>query len=197
MKTKHIIIGLVVILIVLFLVQQKEHAGSTPPTTIPNLSNEAIQNISKVYADTSNTATFNNINTTGTIRGNITGNVTGNVAGNVTGDNGNLKNITSTDTATFNNVNINGTLTGKTKANTLIVDKLCFTTGACITPNDIGIIVYKKDSNGVKRGVTIGSNERGNDAHINHIGYNNGNHKWMNLSWPFSDPLILNTNPYD
>ena len=69
METKHIIIGLVVILIVLLVVQQKEHASSTPPTTSLTLSNEAIQNISKVYADTNNTATFNNIRATGDVIG--------------------------------------------------------------------------------------------------------------------------------
>jgi hypothetical protein len=65
MKNKYIIGGLIIILFVLFLLNKKEHAGSTPPTT-PNLSNEAIQNIAKVYADTNNTATFNNLNVTGT-----------------------------------------------------------------------------------------------------------------------------------
>ena len=60
MKTKHIIIGLIIVLVVLFFVQKKEHAGSTQP-----LSNEAIQNIAKVYADTTGTVTFNNIKTNG------------------------------------------------------------------------------------------------------------------------------------
>lgn len=64
MKTKHIIIGLVVLLIVLFFVQNKEHAGSV---STQNLSNEAIQNIAKVYADTNQTASFNNINLTGNL----------------------------------------------------------------------------------------------------------------------------------
>ncbi len=64
MKTKHIIIGLVIILGVLFFVQKKEHEGSAPPTP-PNLSNEAIQNIARVYADTNNEAVFNNLKTTG------------------------------------------------------------------------------------------------------------------------------------
>jgi hypothetical protein len=64
MKTKHIIIGLIIVLVVLFFIQKKEHAGSAPPNQ-PNLSNEAVQNIAKVYADTTNTATFNNIRTTG------------------------------------------------------------------------------------------------------------------------------------
>ena len=85
MKTQHIIIGLIVILIVLFLLQKKEHAGSIPPSP-PQLSNEAIQNIAKVYADTNNTATFNNLNVIGNIRGNVTGNVVGNVTGDLSGN---------------------------------------------------------------------------------------------------------------
>ena len=64
MKTKHIIIGLAILLVILFIVQKKEHAGSTPPTT-PNLSNEAVQNIAKIYADTNNEAVFNNVKITG------------------------------------------------------------------------------------------------------------------------------------
>jgi microcystin-dependent protein len=72
METKHIIIGLLILLVVLFLMQNKEHAGSTQP-----LSNEAVQNIAKVYADTSNTATFNNVRITGGITGSL--NVDGNV----------------------------------------------------------------------------------------------------------------------
>ena len=63
MKTKHIIIGLIILVVVLFLMQKKEHAGSTAT----QLSNEAIQNIGKVYGDTRNTASFNSINATGSI----------------------------------------------------------------------------------------------------------------------------------
>ena len=70
MKTKHIIIGLLILLVVLFLMQNKEHAGSTASV---KLSNEAIQNIATVYADTNNTATFNNIKATSDL--NITGNL--------------------------------------------------------------------------------------------------------------------------
>jgi hypothetical protein len=66
MKTKHIIIGLIIVLVVLFFVQKKEHAGSTQA-----LSNEAVQNIAKVYADTTGTATFNNTKATGTSDFNI------------------------------------------------------------------------------------------------------------------------------
>jgi hypothetical protein len=64
MKTKHIIIGLIILVGLLFLIQKNEHAGSTPPAQ--NLSNEAIQNIAKIYADTNNEAIFNNIKATGT-----------------------------------------------------------------------------------------------------------------------------------
>jgi microcystin-dependent protein len=66
MKSKHIIFGLIIFVLLFFFIQNKEHAGSAPPaTTAPNLSNEAIQNIAKVYADTNNTVTFNNVNITG------------------------------------------------------------------------------------------------------------------------------------
>jgi hypothetical protein len=66
MKTEHIIIGLIILMVVLFLMQKKEHAGSTQA-----LSNEAVQNIAKVYADTTGTATFNNTKATGTSDFNI------------------------------------------------------------------------------------------------------------------------------
>jgi hypothetical protein len=70
---------------VLFLMQNKEHAGSTQP-----LSNEAVQNIAKVYADTKGTATFNNIKTNG---------------------DANFNNIKNTGDATFNGIKNTGTLT--------------------------------------------------------------------------------------
>ncbi len=90
MKIKHIIIFLIVVLLVLFFTQQKEHLSSKTP----NLSSEAVQNIAKVYADTKESAYFNNINTTGNMRGNVIGNVTGNLKGDVTG------NIVSTQATT-------------------------------------------------------------------------------------------------
>jgi microcystin-dependent protein len=62
MKIKYIILGLVILLIILFLVQKKEHI--TPSSSTKNYSSEAIQNIANIYADTKNTATFNNINIT-------------------------------------------------------------------------------------------------------------------------------------
>ncbi len=69
MKTKHIIFGLLIFVLLFLFIQNKEHAGSTSPP----LSNEAIQNIAKVYSDTANTATFNNIQTTGKL--NVDGSV--------------------------------------------------------------------------------------------------------------------------
>jgi hypothetical protein len=93
MKTKHIIIGLIILVGILFFIQKKEHAGSVPPPTtpttpsIPNLSNEAIQNIAKIYADTNNEAVFNNIKVTG---------------------NTNLKTLSVSDNSTVNNLNVNG-----------------------------------------------------------------------------------------
>jgi hypothetical protein len=62
--------------------QKKEHTSGSVPVT-PTLSNEAIQNIAKVYADTNNTATFNNIRTTGeaTINGSVTFNQNTNFKG--------------------------------------------------------------------------------------------------------------------
>jgi hypothetical protein len=62
MKNKYII-AVIIVLVLLFFVQYKEHADSTPGQ---NLSNEAIQNIAKVYSDSSSIATFNNLNVTGT-----------------------------------------------------------------------------------------------------------------------------------
>ena len=98
MKTKHIIIGLIILVGILFFTQKKEHAGSPPPSTpstpsIPNLSNEAIQNIAKIYADTNNEAVFNNIKATDNI----------NVAGNT-----NLKTLSVSDNSTVNNLNVTG-----------------------------------------------------------------------------------------
>jgi hypothetical protein len=67
MKTKHIIFGLIIFVLLFFLIQNKEHAGSgsTPPVSTPQLSNEAVQNIAKIYADTNNEAVFNNVKITG------------------------------------------------------------------------------------------------------------------------------------
>jgi microcystin-dependent protein len=69
MKNKYIIIGLIILVGLLFLMQNKEHAGSTSLA----LSNEAVQSIATVYANTNGTATFNNIRANSDL--NITGNL--------------------------------------------------------------------------------------------------------------------------
>ena len=80
----YIIIILLVLLVGVYLYNnKKEHAGNVSSST---LSNQAIQNIASVYADTTGTATFNNIRTTGKFLGDVSGNLTGNVTGNVIGD---------------------------------------------------------------------------------------------------------------
>jgi hypothetical protein len=50
------------------------------------MSSEAIQNIANLYANTTGTAIFNNIRSTGKIIGNLTDDVSGNLTGNVTGN---------------------------------------------------------------------------------------------------------------
>ena len=63
-----IIIGLLIILIVLVLYKRQENAGNTATTAggLNNFSAEALANIAKVYADTRQTAAFNNITVTST-----------------------------------------------------------------------------------------------------------------------------------
>ena len=67
MSLHKIIIGLLIILIVLILYKRQENAGNTATTAggLNNFSAEALANIAKVYADTKQTAGFNNITVTG------------------------------------------------------------------------------------------------------------------------------------
>lgn len=80
-----VIILLAIILIIIVIgYNQQENAESTTASAVYSV--EAVQNIAKVYADTSGTATFNNINSTGTINAsNI--NTTGNIIGLLTSPN--------------------------------------------------------------------------------------------------------------
>jgi len=68
MDLHKIIIGLLIILIVLVLYKRQENAGNTANTAggLNNFSAEALANIAKVYADTRQTAAFNNITVTST-----------------------------------------------------------------------------------------------------------------------------------
>jgi hypothetical protein len=95
-------------------------------------SNEAIQNIAKIYADASGTVVFNNVNTIGMINGNVTGNLTGNVTGNVIG-------------------NLQGNLTGKANINTLSSD---------VSNNAINVtspLILNKDLRPIIMSIAIGS----------------------------------------
>ena len=62
MHRNNIIIVLIIVLIIVYLLRNRsEHLDSAPTP----LSNEAIQNIASVYADTKGTTSFNNVNVTG------------------------------------------------------------------------------------------------------------------------------------
>jgi len=99
MNRTHIIIGLLICLVIIYFLNNEKRENLDNPS----LSNEAIQNIASVYANTAGEAIFNKIRSTGGITGDVTGNVTGNLKGDVTG---NLKgdvtanNITSSDIKT-------------------------------------------------------------------------------------------------
>lgn len=96
MNRNYIIIGLLVIVMcVLYLMRNiSEHAGSISGTT--SNSNEAVQNIAKVYSDTKNTVDFNNINVTNTLTS-TNSNLT-----NLMSTNSNLTNLTSTNSNLIN-----------------------------------------------------------------------------------------------
>ncbi len=64
MKTKHIVIIVIIIIILLLLSQKSKENLDT--TSTPTLSNEAIQSIANVYANTTGTVNVNNLNVTGT-----------------------------------------------------------------------------------------------------------------------------------
>jgi hypothetical protein len=91
MKTKHIVIIVIIILLGYLLLHNKNCEGLDATSNTPTLSNEAIQSISSIYSNTSGTSTFNNVKATGKITGkqfigDMSGNVTGNVTGNLMGD---------------------------------------------------------------------------------------------------------------
>ena len=67
MKTEHKVIVVVLLIIIgfLFFNNQSEHVDNVAPQT---LSNEAIQNIVSVYANTTGTSTFNNLNVTNNLK---------------------------------------------------------------------------------------------------------------------------------
>jgi outer membrane lipoprotein SlyB len=88
MKTKHIVIIVIIVLLCYILIKNRKEGLDSTPT----LSNEAIQSISSVYSNTAGVSSFNNLRATGKITGKLTGDVSGNLIGNVTGNvTGNVK----------------------------------------------------------------------------------------------------------
>ncbi len=67
MKRIHIIIVLLIILLLIITFHAQSENAGTVNSNSKNLSNEAVQNIASVYANTTGTATFNNVRVTGNI----------------------------------------------------------------------------------------------------------------------------------
>jgi hypothetical protein len=65
MHRNNIIILFIIVIILLYLLNNKKENAGNVSQNIP-LSNEAIQNIASVYANTAGTSSFNNLNVTGT-----------------------------------------------------------------------------------------------------------------------------------
>ena len=100
-----------VILALLFLYNNQENF------TMTEQSNEAVQNIASVYANTSGTITVNNLNATGTTNlNNLDVSGTTNATGTITVNNlnatgtTNLNNLDISGTTNLSNMNINGTI---------------------------------------------------------------------------------------
>jgi hypothetical protein len=122
MKDKYIIIAILIIIAVLFLYNKQENIDST----IPPLSNEAIQNIASVYNNqnmqvtnlkvTNDINTNNNINVNGTINtknlavNNIPFN---NISKYISSDNGKINSQSNIKTITIFSKNISGLVVGK------------------------------------------------------------------------------------
>ena len=102
MKTEYILALILILIAILFLYKQRENLDAS------GLSNEALQNIAKVYGDKDGIVSFNNMNVTGKI-------------------NGSGYNIDSSGNITSANIT-SGNITG----NTIIVDRICDKAGICV-----------------------------------------------------------------
>jgi microcystin-dependent protein len=87
-KNVYIII-ILLILLYLIILNKKKNKIEKLDTTITNVSNEALQNIASVYANTNSVSAFNNLKIGGTV--DISNNLT--VSGNITCNNINAKNL--------------------------------------------------------------------------------------------------------
>ncbi len=153
-----------IIFLVVFFTQKKEHARSTNKQL---LSNEAVQNIAKVYADTKSISAFNNIKVTGTIFGKLTGDTTGRLFSpdnkfSLDLDNsGNLSLFSGTNKVgkfvlldtTTNIANVDGDLVVKGKDNSgdniVRIGKNAYGDGATSTKTNVGIFAEHKTTNAI------------------------------------------------
>jgi hypothetical protein len=130
-----ILILIILVGIIYYLFNLRENFDVTSTTPFTQKSNEAIQNIAKIYSDATGTVTFNNVNVNGSIvsSGNITGNLVGNVNGNLSGDvNGNVNgNLVG---------NVNGSLLSPNGNYKLQIDNSGVIHVLDVSNNDINII---------------------------------------------------------
>ncbi len=148
MKNKYIIICLIFLLLIIFFIQKKEYLE----TTSLKISDEAVQNIAKVYADSKQTAYFNNIQVKGTLMSKLTGDVSGNITGRLLSPNGKF----SLDIDNSGNLSL---FNGTNKVGTYIL----FDTTNNVVNIDGDVIIKGKDNTGDNR-VRIGKNTYGDGA---------------------------------
>ena len=112
--TKYFIVIIVILLALLFLYKERENLDAS------GLSNEALQNIAKVYGDKDGTVTFNNVKITGNLDVNGVSNLNGGAnsggtltAGKFTADKCYVNTINASGDITANNLIANGGISSK------------------------------------------------------------------------------------
>jgi hypothetical protein len=192
----YILIIVIIILLILVIFKNKEHLLA---------SNESIAAVTSVYANTTGTASFNNLNVTGRINTNnidICGNISSKFF--TTQNNGDTR-FFGTDSKDRLVIKNNGQhiFSGNGeggKGATVIADKFCFRGGVCLEQGSmIDMTIYKRDRDGNKRGLNIGTDPAGNGFH----GSQNGTTEiyWLNNinPWGRGDtlrPFIASADPY-
>jgi len=196
MEPKYII-G-IIIFVLLLLILFKNNEGFLT-------GNESVANITKVYADTTGTAVFNNLNTNKittkeisiTGAGNTDFPVTGNL--DVSGNTRLKQNLTVAGNLDLSgNLQVTGANPNRIVNGALIVDKICFTDGTCMTSGGgkIGLTLYKKDDRSRLRGFQFGTNAIGNSVGFHVLG--SSEHHWQGWAAPYpeNDTLYLSSTPY-
>jgi hypothetical protein len=201
MEPKYIIGIIIFVLLILILFKNNEGFLT---------GNESVANITKVYADASGTATFNNINsnkittnkiTTAEINITGTGNTIFPITGNldVSGNTRLKQNLTVAGNLDLSgNLQVTGSNVNRIVNGALVVDKICFTDGTCMTSGGgkIGLRLYKKDDRSRYRGFEFGTNAIGNSLGFQILG--SGDHHWQGYAspWNENDTLYLSSTPY-